>query len=181
LTASLLKFIIGGMVGHTDFMQYGGDIIMAVTSESDRGRRVKLWAAIVGGIVAILAVAMFFTQIVDVEDQIIEREDVTVIALYVDSLFIYLSAVFAVIGYIISWWYKLPAGILLVLAGSFFIVIDFLPDSLLAPSPVAASEVGAGAAEEPAFVFGIPALVAGVLFLWYWWLSRENARNTASP
>jgi hypothetical protein len=130
----------------------------------------------VGGIAAILAVAMFFTQIVDVEDQIIERERITLIALHVDSLFIYLSAIVAVIGYIISWWHKLPAGILLVIAGGFFIVIDFLPDSFLAPSPLAGTE----AAEEPAFVFGIPALVAGVLFLWYWWLNRKSAPNVAS-
>jgi hypothetical protein len=93
--------------------------IMAVTSESGRGRRVKLWAAIVGGIVAIFMVAAFITQIVDVEDQIIEINGFTVISLHVDSLFIYLSAVFVVIGYILSWWHKLTAEILLVLAGIF--------------------------------------------------------------
>jgi hypothetical protein len=144
---------------------------MVLASERYRGRRVKIWAIIVGGIVAILALAMFITQIVDVEDQIIKRDGFTIIALHVDSLFIYLSAVFAVIGYILSWWYRLPAGILLVLAGIFFVVIDLLPDSFLAPSPVAASE----ATEEPAFIFGIPGIVAGALFLWYWGLSRKSS------
>lgn len=149
---------------------------MAVASKNRRGQRLKLWAAIVGGIAAILAVASFITQIVDVEDQIIEREGITLIALHVDSLLIYLSAVFVVTGYILSWWYKLPAGILLVIAGVFFIVIDFLPDSFLTPSTLAGPE----AAEEPAFVFGIPALVTGVLFLCYWWLNRKSAPNIAS-
>lgn len=153
---------------------------MVETSKNDRGRRIKLWAFIVGGIAAILAVAMFFTQIVDVEGQIIEREGFTVIALHVDSLFIYLSAVFVVIGYIISWWHKLPAGILLVLAGIFFIVIDFLPDSFLAPSSVEAAQAGAEAVEEPAFIFGIPAFVAGLLFFWYLWRSRKSTQNTAT-
>ena len=153
---------------------------MAVTYISERGRRIKLWAFIVGGIAAILAVAMFFTQIADVEGQIIEREGFTVITLHLDSLFIYLSAVFVVIGYIISWWHKLPAGILLVLAGIFFIVIDFLPDSFLAPSPGAAAQAGAEAVEEPAFIFGIPALAAGILFFWYLWRSRKSAENTAN-
>jgi hypothetical protein len=170
LTASLLKFIIGGTVGHTDFIQYGGDIIMAVTNESDRGRRVKLWAAIVWGIVAILAVAMFFTQIVDVEDQIIEREDVTVIALYVDSLFIYLSAVVALVGGIVSWWARLPGGILLILAGVIFIVLSFLPVSFRTPG--AQDEGGAG-------VFGAPFIVVGVLFIWSWWHSKKEAASIA--
>jgi hypothetical protein len=128
----------------------------------------------VGGIAVILAVASFFTQIVDVADQIIERDGITVIALYVDSLLIYLSALFVVIGYILSWWYKLPAVILLVIAGCFFITIDFLPDSFLAPSPVAATQAGAEAVKEPAFIFGIPAIVAGMLFLWQWWLSEKS-------
>jgi hypothetical protein len=145
-------------------------------SESKRGRNIKLWAFIVGGIAAILAVASFITQIVDVEDQIIERDGITLIALHVDSLFIYLSAVFVVTGYIISWWHKLPAGILLVIAGVFFIVIDFLPDSFLAPSLVAGSE----AAQEPAFVFGIPALISGLLFLWFCCHSRKSTLNTAT-
>jgi hypothetical protein len=149
---------------------------MTATNESSRGKNVKLWAIIVGGIAAVLAVASFFTQIVDVEDQIIEREGFTLIALPVDSLFIYLSAVFVVIGYVISWWHELPAGILLIIAGVFFIVIDFLPDMFFAPSPVAA-----GAAEqEPAFVFGVPSIVAGALFLWYWRLSGKKALNTAA-
>jgi hypothetical protein len=147
---------------------------MEVTSASGRGR-VKFGAAIVGGIAAVLAVASFITQIVEVEDQIIDREGFTVIALHVDSLFIYLSAVVVVIGYIISWWHKLSAGILLVLAGFFFIAIDFLPDSFLAPSPVGAAET----AEEPAFIFSIPAIAAGALYLWYWWLSKK--RTLISP
>ena len=144
---------------------------MTADYDSDRGRRVKLWAAIVGGIAAILAVAMFFTQIVDVEDQIIERDGFQVISLHVETLFIYLSAVFAVIGYIISWWHKFTAGILLVLAGSFIIVIDFLPDSLLTPSSAALSQ----ATGEPGFGYGIPAIVAGVLFIWYRGLTRKSA------
>jgi len=130
----------------------------------------------VGGIAAILTVAMFFTQIVDVEDQVIEREGITIIALYVDSLFIYLSAVFVVTGYIISWWHKLPAGILLVIACLFFIVIDFLPDSFLSPVPEAATQ----AAQEPAFVFGIPALIAGLLFLWFCWRSGKIIMKTTN-
>lgn len=148
-------------------------------SESKRGRNIKLWAAIVGGIAAILAVASFITQIVDVEDQLIEKEGLTVIALHVDSLLIYLSAVLVVTGYILSWWYKLPAGMLLVIAGIFFIVIDFLPDSFLAPSPVATPQEGAEATQEPAFVFGIPALVAGLLFFWYLWRTRKITGNAA--
>jgi len=153
---------------------------MVVTSKSRRGSRVKLAAIIVGGIAVILAVASFITQIVDVEDQLIEKDGLTIIALHVDSLLIYLSAVFVVIGYILSWWYNLPAGILLFLAGVLFIVIDFLPDSFLAPSPAEVAQLGAEAAEEPAFIFGIPAIIAGVLFLWYWWLSRKRNRNTAN-
>lgn len=152
---------------------------MKTTSESQKGRNIKLWATIVGGIAAILAVASFITQIVDVEEQIIERDGFTVIALHVDSLFIYLSAVFVVTGYIISWWHKLTAGILLVIAGLFFIVIDFLPDSFLAPSPAATPQEGAEAAQEPAFVFGIPALVAGLLFFWYLWRTRKITSNAA--
>jgi hypothetical protein len=143
---------------------------MASTS---KGRRIRLWAAIIGGIATIFAIAMFFTQIVDVEDQITERSGLTIIALHIDSLFIYLSAVFVVIGYILSWRYKLPASILMVLAGIFFIVIDFLPDSFLAPMPIAATGAGAETADEPAFVFGIPAFVAGLLFLWYWKVSEQ--------
>jgi hypothetical protein len=152
----------------------GEDKAMAVTSESDRGRRVKLWAAIVGGIVAIFAVAGFITQIIDVEDQITKINGFTVISLHVDSLFIYLAAVCVVIGYILSWWHNLTAGILLVLAGIFFIGIDFLPDSFLAPNPEAAIQTGTEAVEEPAFVFGIPPIIAGALFLWHWWLSRKS-------
>ena len=147
---------------------------MATTIESNRGRRVKLAAIIVGGVAAILAVASFFTQIVDVDDQLMERDGLTVIALHVDSLFIYLSAVIAVTGYIISWWHKLPAGILLFLAGIFFVVIEFLPDSLMAPIPAAATEPGVEVEAEPAFVFGIPALIAGILYLWYWRVSEKS-------
>jgi hypothetical protein len=144
---------------------------MASTGE---GRRIKLWAAVVGGIAMILAIAMSFTQIVDVEGQIMERDGLTIIALHIDSLFIYLSAIFVMIGYILSWWYKLPTGILMILAGIYFIVIDFFPDSFLAPMPVTATETGAEAANEPAFVFGIPAFIAGLLFLWYWRVSKKS-------
>ena len=147
---------------------------MAAKSGSGEGKKIRLWAIIVGAIATILAVASFFPQIVDVEEQLMERDGLTIIALHVDSLFIYLSAVIAVTGYIISWWHKLPAGILLVLAGIFFIVIEFLPDSLMAPMPGAAPEPGVEVEVEPAFIFGIPALVAGVLFLWYWWVSEKS-------
>jgi hypothetical protein len=150
------------------------DRTMAAKSGSGEGRKIGLWAIIVGGMAAILAVASFFTQIADVEGQLMERDGLTVIALHVDSLFIYLSAMIAVTGYIISWWHKLPAGILLILAGVFFIVIEFLPDSLMAPIPAAASEAGVEVEVEPAFVFGIPALVAGALFLWYWWVAEKS-------
>jgi hypothetical protein len=147
---------------------------MVVTRERRWGRRIKLAAIIVGGIVAIFAVASFITQIVDVEDQIIEISGLTLISLHVDSLFIYLSAVFVVIGYILSWWHKLTAGILLVLAGIFLIGIDFLPDSFLAPNPEATIQTVAEAAQEPAFIFAIPPIIAGALFIWYWSLSRKN-------
>jgi hypothetical protein len=147
---------------------------MAAKSGNGEGRRIRLWAIIVGVIAAILAVASFITQIVDVEDQLIQRDGLTVIVLHIDSLFIYLSAVVAVTGFIISWWHKLPAGILLVLAGVCFIVIEFLPHSFLAPTPIAASGVSVEVEAEPAFIFGIPAFVAGVLFLWYWWVSEKS-------
>ena len=147
---------------------------MATTIESNRGRRVKLATIIVGGIAAILAVASFVTQIVDVEGQLMERDGLTVIALHVDSHFIYLSAVIAVTGYIISWWRQLPAGILLVLAGFLLIAIEFLPDSLLSPMPGAASKPGVEVGVEPAFVFGIPAILAGILYLRYWRVSEKS-------
>lgn len=147
---------------------------MATTIERSRGRRIKLAAIIVGGIAAILAVASFFTQIVDVEGQLMERDSLTIIALHVDSLFIYLSAIAAVTGYIISWWHKLPAGILLVLAGFFFIAIEFLPDSLMAPMPASVTEPGVEVEAEPAFVFGIPAILAGILYLRYWRVSEKS-------
>ena len=124
-----------------------------------------------GRIAAVLAVAMFFTQIVDTEGQVIDRNGFTVISLHVETLFIYLSAIVAMIGYIISWWHKFTAGILLVLAGSFFIVIDLLPDSLMTPSSAASRQ----ATGEPGFGYGIPASVAGGLFLWYWGLTRKSA------
>ena len=151
---------------------------MSVTYESDRGRRVKLWAYVVGGIAAISAVAMFFTQIVDTEGQLVERDGFQIISLYVETLLIYISAILAVIGYILSWRHKLTAGILLVLTGIIFIVFDFLPDSLITPSSVESRHAGPEASGGPAFVFGIPALVAGLLFFWYLWLTRKSTIDT---
>ena len=152
---------------------------MSVTYESERGRRVKIWAYVVGGIAAISAVAMFFTQIVDSEGQLVERDGFQIISLYVETLLIYISAILAVIGYILSWRHKLTAGILLVLTGIIFIVIDFLPDSLITPSSVESRHAGPEASGGPAFVFGIPALIAGLLFFWYLWFNKRRNVSTA--
>ena len=157
-----------------------GSETIVVTYESDRGRKIRIWAIVLGGIAAILGIAMFFTQIVDNEGQLIEQDGFKVITLYVAILFTYLSGVVAVIGYFISWWHKLPAAILLVLAWVFLLVIDLLPDALKTPEFVEASQLGPEASGGPAFVFGIPALIAGLLFFWYLWLTRKSGKNTAN-
>ena len=54
---------------------------METNYESDRERKIRIWAIVVGGIASILAVAMFITQLTGTEGQIIEREGYKIIYL----------------------------------------------------------------------------------------------------
>lgn len=150
---------------------------MAATYESDRARKVWVWAIVVGGIAGILAVATLFSGISETE--LIERDGFQVFLIHVQTIFICLSAVVAVTGYILAWWHKLPAGILLILAWGFLLVVDVLPDSLLTPESAADRHAGPEASGGPYNIFGVPALVAGILFFWYLWLSRKRQSDTA--
>ena len=136
---------------------------MAAGDKYYRREKIRKWGLIVGGIAAVLAVASFFTQIVEMEGQISEKEGIKVIQLHISTLVIYLSAIAALTGYVLGWWHMFPGGILLVVAGILPAVIDVLPASFQEPGT---QDLGPDAAGGPAFIFGIPALVSGVLFLW---------------
>ena len=144
---------------------------MAVIRESDRERKIRIWATVIGSIAAILAVVMFCSGVSETE--LIERDNFQVISFHVQTLFVFLSVVVAFTGYILSWWHKLPACIFLVLAWIFLLVIDVLPDLLKTPESAASG--------DPYNMFGIPALVAGLLFLWYLWSYKRRTIKDAKP
>ena len=150
---------------------------MAVVRESDRERKIRIWAIVIISIAAILAVAMFITQMTGTEGQIMEREGYKIITLHPETLLIYISAIVALVAYVISWRHKLTAGIMFILAGISWIILDLLPDAYVTPEFVASRHAGLEASGGPVFIFGIPFLVAGVLFLWYVWSYRRRARQ----
>jgi lipoprotein signal peptidase len=81
----------------------------------------------------------------------------------VESLFIVVPAVIALAGIVVSWWREQLGGSLLILVSIAFGVL---------PS------MGAGwsilRALQGWLMLGLPFLVAGVLFLISWWLSRRT-------
>jgi len=99
---------------------------------------------------------------------ITETEGFKVIALYLQSFLMGASAIIALVGCIISWWRVLPAGILLTLAGVALPVIVRLPASFRTPSTPEETPI------IMALFAGLPFVVAGVLFLLSWWLSRKT-------
>ena len=142
---------------------------MSATNK-DRLEKVTRWAArILGGIMAVIAVSMIYVPFGRGEVELTEIEGYKAIVIYLQDVFMWLSSIVAVVGYILSWWRVLPAGILLVLAGLAIMVNFFLPASFRTP-------FSQGEPVEGGFVLvGLPFLVAGVLFLWSWWLSRKTS------
>jgi hypothetical protein len=79
------------------------------------------------------------------------------------TLLIYLSAIAALTGYILGWLHMFPGGILLILVMVFLNGMDVLPASFQEPGTQNLDPEAAGGA---ASIFGVPALVSGILFLW---------------
>ena len=145
---------------------------MPATSENRLAKGIRWAARIVGGLIAVMAVAMLFAPLIRGEVELTEIEGYKAIVVYLQDIFMCSSAIVVVVGYIVSWWRMLPAGILLVLAGLAVGANFFLPASFRTPwsqgDPVGAVVVG--------FVLvGLPFLIAGVLFLSSWWLSRKTS------
>ena len=143
---------------------------MPATSENRLAKGIRWAARIVGGLIAVMAVAMLFAPFLRGEVELTEIEGYKAIVIYLQDIFMWLSAIVVVVGYIVSWWRVLPAGILLVLAGLAVVVNFFLPASFRTPFSQGEPGVGVG------FVLvGLPFLVVGVLFLSSWWLSRKTS------
>jgi hypothetical protein len=94
--------------------------------------------------------------------------------------FIVLSMVIALAGCIVSWWRLRLAGILLVL--TFF---GLITAGILAGGPIDLPErfslsVILGNIRQ-ASIMGSPFLIAGILFLYSWWLSGKVGSSALSP
>lgn len=72
-----------------------------------------------------------------------------------------LSMVVGLIGGIVSWWNRIPGGILLILIGVIIVVLSFLPVSFRTPM-------------DQEGVAGAPFLIAGALILRAWWRSKRS-------
>ena len=145
---------------------------MSATSENRLAKGIRWAARIVGGILAVVAVAMLYGPFNRGEVELTEIEGYKAIVIYLQDVFMWLSAIVAVVGYIVSWWRALPAGILLVLAGLAVVVNFFLPASFRTPWSQGEPEFGVSFGF---LLVGSPFLVAGVLFLSSWWLSRKTS------
>ena len=137
---------------------------MPATNKNRLAKRIRRAARIVGLVAAVLGLILLIDQSIDLT----EIEGFKVIVLYLQGFLMGLSAIIVLVGYIISWWRMLPAGILLILAGVALPVIVRLPASFRTPSTPAETPI------IMALLIGSPFLVAGVLFLLSWWLSRKT-------
>lgn len=137
---------------------------MPATNKNRLAKRIRRAARIVGLVAAVLGLILLIDQSIDLT----EIEGFKVIVLYLQGFLMGLSAIIVLVGYIISWWRMLPAGILLILAGVALPVIVRLPASFRTPSTPAETPI------IMALISGSPFLVAGVLFLLSWWLSRKT-------
>ena len=138
---------------------------MPATNKNRLAKRIKRAARIVG--LGIVVLGLLFGS-GEAGTHITEIEGFKVIVLYLQSLLMGSSAIIALVGCIISWWRVLPAGILLILAGVALPVIVRLPASFRTPTTPHETPI------IMALVAGSPFLVAGVLFLLSWWLSRKT-------
>ena len=139
---------------------------MTATNKERLAKTMRLFARIIGLVTVVFGLLFGMSE---AGTHITEIEGFKVIALYLQSFLMGLFVIIGLVGYIISWWRVLPAGILLILAGVALPVIVRLPASFRTPS---------GPEETPiimALVAGSPFLVAGVLFLLSWWLSRKTS------
>ncbi len=137
---------------------------MPATNKNRLAKRIRRAARIVGLVAAVLGLILLIDQSIDLT----EIEGFKVIVLYLQGFLMGLSAIIVLVGYIISWWRMLPAGILLILAGVALPVIVRLPASFRTPSTPCETPI------IMALISGSPFLVAGVLFLLSWWLSRKT-------
>ena len=132
------------------------------TSQNRSVRRMRRAARIVG----LVIVVFFLIGALEADFEIAETEGFKVMVFYLQSFLMGLCATIGLVGYVVSWWRELPAGILLVLSGVVLPVILRLPAPFRTPSTPAETSVAM------AILAGSPFLVAGVLFLLSWRLSR---------
>jgi hypothetical protein len=138
---------------------------MTATNKERLAKTMRLFARIIGLAIAVFGLIFGMSE---AGTHITETEGFKVIALYLQSFLMGSSAIIALVGCIISWWRVLPAGILLILAGVALPVIVRLPASFRTPSTSEETPV------IMALIAGSPFVVAGVLFLWSWWLLRKT-------
>jgi len=138
---------------------------MPATKRDRLAKRMRRVARIVGLVIVVLGL-LFGTS--EAGTHITEIEGFKVIVFYLQSFLMGSSAIIALVGCIISWWRVLPAGILLILAGVALPVIARLPASFRTPTTPHETPI------IMALLAGSPFLVAGVLFLLSWWLSRKT-------
>lgn len=125
------------------------------------------WGTIIlGGLAALYAVIAFLSTALGGEVEIKEIEGFKAIVIYLADFLVCLSMVVGLVGGIVSWWHRIPGGILLILAGVIMVSLSFLPVSFRTPMD---QEAVVGAP------FGAPFLIAGVLILWAWWRSKRSA------
>ena len=139
---------------------------MTATDKERLAKTMRLFARIIG--LAIVAFGLIF-GVSEAGTHITEIEGFKVISLYLQSFLMGSSAIIALVGCMISWWRVLPAGILLILAGVALPVIVRLPASFRTPSTPEETPI------IMALITGLPFIVAGVLFLSSWWLSRKTS------
>jgi hypothetical protein len=128
-------------------------------------KRTGWGTVILGGVAALYAVIAFFSTALGGEVEIKEIEGFKAIVIYLADFLVCLSMVIGLFGGIVSWWHRIPGGMLLILAGVIMVALSFLPVSFRTPMDQE------GVVGVP---FGAPFLIAGLLILWAWWRSKRG-------
>jgi hypothetical protein len=133
---------------------------MSATKQQRLAKRMRLAARVIGVVIT----TFFLLFLIGETITSIQAEGFKFDA---ESLFVVVPAVIALAGYIVSWWRERVGGSLLILVS---IAFGILPSVGAQQHQVPWSMLQA---LQGWLILGSPFLVAGVLFLLSWWLTRK--------